>query len=357
MNKEELIESTKNINEINRDVENKIAKESDNVCLICKKKVTSFCNSHSIPYSVFNHMNLENGEIIPHYNAAREKILTKVEKGKRNSGIFKLICKECDQKYFFELDNFDIINGKWNNELLRLQAQRINLYQIYRLKENSYQLYRLFEGKISSSRIKEDKKYVNKTIDYYKKLFKKNNSDEKENYEILYDEILDFETNFTTASILPMLFNPCLDFIVGKDKADTLKFESHQIDENNFFTIVNLDKLHNDIMYVVVLPYDGKTRVTLFCDNNSICNFVVRNDFDFISNDNKLLYISASIIINGRNIYGNKRFMEEYRKACNIFNQQFNRKYTGGEIPEQSTSDIKEQFLYIYDNGINLFKI
>ena len=357
MDKEEIMESTKNINKINHDVENEIAKESDNVCLICKKKVTSFCNSHSVPHAIFNHMNLENGELIPHYNAAREKILTKVEKGKKNSGIFKLICKECDQRYFFELDNFDVINDKWSNELLRLQAQRINLYQIYRLKENSYQLYKLFEGKLGVSRIKEDKKYVNEAIRFYKEIFNKNNSDKKENYEILYDQILDYETNFTTVSILPMLFSPCLDFVIGKDKADILKLESHQIDNDNYFTIINLDKIHNDIMYVVVLPYNGKTRVTLFCDTNSICNLVVRNDFDFISNENKLLYISASIIIRGRNIYGNKKFMEEYRKACAIFNHQFNREYNGGEIPEIRTTDIKEQYLYIYDNNINLFKI
>ena len=105
-------------------------------------------------------MNLENGEIIPFYNAVRKEIMTKVEKGKLNSGIFKLICNDCDQRYFSKLENFDIINGTWNNELLKLQAQRINLYQIYRLKEHSYSVYELLKTILTKKQIKDDEKDV-----------------------------------------------------------------------------------------------------------------------------------------------------------------------------------------------------
>lgn len=357
MNKKELIESTKIINSINHEVEKEIELESDHVCMICKNEVSSFCKSHSIPHAVFNHMNLENGEVIPFFNATRKEIMTKVEKGKNNSGIFKLICNECDQKYFSLLDNFDLINEKWDNKLLNLQAQRINLFYIYRIKEHSYTLYKMYESQLTKERIENDKKYVQDQIKYYKELFNKYNNDDSIKFNILFDEVLDYETNFTVVSNLSMIFNPCLDIMIANDIVDTLKFESHELEPDKFFTICHLDKIHNNDMYVVVLPYNGKTRVTLFCDSNSICNVIVKNDFDSINRDNILLYISSALIISGRNIYGNQKFMKEYRKAGEIFKKQFSKKYNGKDYPQLSTFDIKEQYLYIYDNDINLFKL
>lgn len=356
MNKDELIKSNERINKINRDVKNELESESDHICMICQNEVTSFCESHSVPKTVFNHMNLENGELIPLYNAARAKILTKVETGKNNSGIFKLICRPCDQKYFSILDNFDLINGKWNNELLKLQAQRINLYHIYRLKEHSYSLYKIFEGLLDSDRVEKEKNYVNEQVKYYKDLFSKYNIDNSEKFNIIYDDILEYETNFTTVCKLSVTFNPCLDFMLSNKRASITKFESREIEKDSFFTIIDMDEKQNNDMYVLVLPYNGKTRVTLFCDSNSICDILVKVDFNNFSREKKLLFISSSLIIYGRNIYGNKKFMEEYRKAGNIFNMQFFRKYDGKEIPEKSIFEVKEAYLYIYDNDINIFK-
>ena len=40
MNKSELIESTKEINKINHDVEKRIYDESNHICMICNKEIT-----------------------------------------------------------------------------------------------------------------------------------------------------------------------------------------------------------------------------------------------------------------------------------------------------------------------------
>lgn len=355
MQKNKLIESTKKINRIGFEVEKELNLECKHICMICKEKVSSFCKSHSIPHNIFDHMSLENDEIIPDYNAAMANILTKIYKGKNNSGIFKLICKSCDQKYFSKLDNFDVIGGKWNNELLRLQAQRINLYQVYRLKQFSYTLYKMFDKQFTNSKIKESKSYINSQIQYYKETFYKYDNSGKEEFEILFDDVLAYETDFTTVTVLPMIFNPYLDFMIKKSKTAILTFESQCLNNKNSFTTVNLSEKQNNIMYLVVFPYEGKTRVTLFCNKKSICSVLVKTDFENLSTDDKLLYISSSLIILGRNTYGNHSFKQKYRSACKIYMKRFSEKYNGNDIPTITTFDIREDYIYLYENDINLF--
>lgn len=356
MNQDELKESQEAINKIDHNVKFIIEHESDQICKLCNKKVSSFCKSHSVPDKVLNHMNIDNAKFIPFYNAVRKNIMTNVSKGKGNCGIFKLICRPCDQKYFSDLDNFDIINGIWNNKLLKLQAQRINLYQMYRLKEFSYTLYKIYDKIMTEDQIKSLKKGVSCEIDEFNKFFKKYEN-ENINFNILFDTVLDYEVNFSTVCVVPMIFNPSLDFMVKNVRTDNLKIESHQIDNEKFVNMINMGINENNYMYIVVFPCDGKTRVTLFCDEESISNIFVKADFDYFSTDKILLYISSTLVLFGKNMYGNQSFMKTFREGSKIFTKQFFRKYNGCGFPPNSTTDIIESYLYLYSNNINLFKI
>lgn len=347
-------DSNKIINNIRTNVSKRIWNESNKKCMICGKEVKSFCKSHSIPYNVFNNMNLNNGRIIPSSNAAMKNILSNIYKGKKNSSIFRLICRECDQGFFSKLDLFDVINEDWNNELLKLQAQRILLYNIYRVKEFVYEQNEYYTEYLDERHVVCNELDMHEKLDYYINLYKETLNNNY-SFSIVFDKVLDYETDFTMACLVHTIYNPFLDCIFKETKNKELKIISNQFENESFINIFNLPKNQNNLLFIVVFPYKGRTRVTVFCNSDNICGEIIKEDIKTISISNSLLYISSTIVILGRNIYGNDRFLIRFRKACEIFRKQFINGIIDMNVLYQNTLDIKEQYIYMYDNNINLF--
>lgn len=69
-----------------------------NKCLWCGKKITRFCNSHSVPQCVLKNID-EDGKL-DYFNVMLNLPLINSDKGIGEAGTFKLICKECDSKIF-----------------------------------------------------------------------------------------------------------------------------------------------------------------------------------------------------------------------------------------------------------------
>lgn len=85
-------------------------------CIWCKKKITRFCNSHSIPQMVLD--NIATDGKLDYFNTMVKIPLINEDKGIGEAGTFKLICKECDGSIFQNYENPDKIGSLPDERML-----------------------------------------------------------------------------------------------------------------------------------------------------------------------------------------------------------------------------------------------
>ena len=95
------IELKKQINQLNREAAQKAKRDT---CLICGKSCTSFCNSHIIPQFILKSI-ADDGIVLQGTSAFNndDEDLSESRKGVNNTWTFKVICNDCDKKYFAEI--------------------------------------------------------------------------------------------------------------------------------------------------------------------------------------------------------------------------------------------------------------
>lgn len=74
-------------------------------CIYCGKNTSSFCNSHSIPAFCLKNIAMD-GKVF-HTNELVHFPLLDFEKGIKNSGTFRILCRECDSRIFQQYENPD----------------------------------------------------------------------------------------------------------------------------------------------------------------------------------------------------------------------------------------------------------
>ena len=339
------IEFTKHFNKTNNDALDKILKES-NVCLICKRQVSSFCHSHSIPLNILKKMNLKDGKIIPFQNALMEKRLTHIEKGKKNSSIFRNICQECDQLFFSKIDNMNVIEDEWTNEILRLQAIRILLYKIHRTKEFTYSFYEFSKKGLSTEQILNGQKMDLEDIKYYCKQLENTLSEEKKEYKILFSKTLDYEINFACVNLMKIMVNPFLDTIIVTGDNEEMRIETDDI-EGKYYTTIKMDKNRNS--------NNGKTKIILYSDTESIAGMLLDICFNDMEESEIMNYLSVTLVIFGNNMYGNEKFVKKIRQNCYIFNELNFMKNGNTAIANLTTEDLKIVYSNLANEKFNLF--
>lgn len=72
-------------------------------CFLCGKKCTSFCNSHTIPQFILK--NISNTGKYLNINSLLKLPMFKQSIGLNEANIFRLICHDCDKKYFSTYEN------------------------------------------------------------------------------------------------------------------------------------------------------------------------------------------------------------------------------------------------------------
>ena len=107
------IKVKKEINDLLRKIQEEAKPES---CIVCGKKQTSFCNSHSVPKMVIKNI-AENGNLY-HANKLIDIPIVDNEKGVNNSGTFHFICRECDSSLFQAYENIDALQAEPDDKML-----------------------------------------------------------------------------------------------------------------------------------------------------------------------------------------------------------------------------------------------
>lgn len=109
-------------------------------CYYCKKEVSSFCNSHSVPQFCLRRIAAD-GKVY-YANTLINLPFMRSEQGINEAGTFQLICRDCDSKIFQQYEDPAAYQAKPTGQMLAQIAMKNYLQMIYkRLHEEA--LYRL----------------------------------------------------------------------------------------------------------------------------------------------------------------------------------------------------------------------
>lgn len=100
-----------------------------NYCYYCKKEVSSFCNSHSVPQFCLRRIAAD-GKV---YNANTliDLPFMRSEQGVNEAGTFQLICRACDSKIFQQYEDPTAYQAKPTGQMLAQIAMKDYLQMIY----------------------------------------------------------------------------------------------------------------------------------------------------------------------------------------------------------------------------------
>ena len=142
----------KQINDLLR----KIQEESKpDTCIICGKKQTSFCNSHSVPRMVIKNI-ADNGRLY-HANKLIDMPIVDTGKGVNNSVTFHFICRDCDSVLFQDYENLDALQGTPDDKMLvEIALKDVLLMLSKRNQEQLLYQMRKMKGTIKNVELMEE---------------------------------------------------------------------------------------------------------------------------------------------------------------------------------------------------------
>ena len=165
-------------------------------CLCCKKKTSSFCNSHSLPKFVLKNLS-EKGMVLTS-NHFLEMPFIKEEKGLNNSGTFHRICRECDNSLFKIYEDENKIYEEPRKKAM-CQIDLKNCLKMYDKRLNEVALYskmiNISEGFLLDELLEKQKVNfldLNEIANEFNRSFDILNKKSTSSYELIYWKTLEY---------------------------------------------------------------------------------------------------------------------------------------------------------------------
>lgn len=198
------IDVRKRMNKLLSDARNSAKPEK---CILCGKKQTSFCNSHSVPQLSLRNI-ADNGKVLQASILMGINVID-IEKGINNSGTFHFICNNCDSTFFQKYENEQNLKAQptdkmlaeiaVKNFLLQLskRAQEKELYRELQRQFNAYSNLEYLEG------INElDVRDFNEELQFHKDIADNN---VQGGYQILFWKIMPYKVPIAVQSAIALL--------------------------------------------------------------------------------------------------------------------------------------------------------
>ena len=236
--------------EIKKEVSRRFQEARNNsrpdTCLLCNKKLTKLCNSHSVPQFVLKQL-AENGKIMQSsFLLAFEDIdIFETEKGVKNSGTFKFICHSCDKEFFNDYESEDALLGEVSDRMLAEIALKNELLNVSK-RSQEVELYRSLPEKIIN-------------IDYMIDLYSLDLRDFLQEVEVHKREILN-----NTKGAYQIIYKEILPFVVpiATQVAITLRLDMYGYPVNDVY---NPDpKINMQDLHLVIFPLKESSLVLAF---------------------------------------------------------------------------------------------
>ena len=264
------LEKTKNLLKTYR---NKAIKQIEKKCALCGQTLTSFCKSHTVPFSWLK--NIDNQQKMLSMYSILDSNWTKQDRGANEAGIFYSICETCDHELFSHYENKSNYKDSLpTKEMLQEIILKICVKEIYENRIAAKQIELLIEDHIL------EKCYVEVLIA------------EQETLSTTIKELHRFKNKWPEFRIIYFKKVPYKVPIAYQDQIAVFSdFEGAVI--NN--TYLNNDKIQ--VLYECILPLESESILLLFTliSNNRYSRFI--RNFTSLSEDNKqktLLYLMFS---------------------------------------------------------------
>ncbi|CEK34610.1 hypothetical protein UMC2_15661 [[Clostridium] sordellii] len=272
-------------------------------CFYCKKEVSSFCNSHSVPAFCLKNIS-SNGELYT-FNALVNSPLFDSKKGVRNSGTFQIICKDCDSKIFQDYENPDNYIQKPTPKMIAQIAMK-NYLKLISKRYHEHALYGMTKeiNPSSSKMVDLNHKVQEMDLMEYIKSFEKAKRLSKKNwdgeYYLFYYETLDY--------VVPIAFQSSIALITDLDGQIINDIYYHDIS-------YKLEDLH-----ICILPLKESSVILMFIDskNKRYRNFYKK--FNKLTLEDKLSLINYIIFLYSEEAIFSKDIPNEVLKNKNLIN-------------------------------------
>lgn len=308
---DDQIKFKKSMSRNNKEMREKLKSQE---CLLCGKRTTSFCNSHTIPQLSLKNI-AKSGMLLQASYLMGIDILND-EKGVNNSGTIQIICCNCDSLYFQEYENEVNLLKSSSDKMLAQIALKNFLLELTRRKEEKYKFYKEMSNnnlkkvlhlklpdisgynlEIASKRVED----LHKSFDYdiedfqneilnHKTVIEDNSSGA---YQIIFHEVLPYKT--------PIAFQGSLTLI--RDMYDYPVNDTKNHSKEN-----RIQKLH-----LAVLPLKEKTMVLAFYHKRDKKYKSLKSQFNSSSRLKKLEFINYLIFAYTENYYLAPQIKEKVR--------------------------------------------
>lgn len=216
------------------------------ICILCGKPQTSFCNSHSVPQLALRNI-ADNGMILQASLLMGIEVVD-IEKGVNSSGTFHYICNDCDGTFFQDYENEQNLKSFPTDKMLAEIAVKNILLQLSKRGQEK-KLYRELQKQFGAYTNLENLEEIKELDirDYEEELqFHKNivDNDILGGYQILYWSVLLYKVPIATQSAIAL----------SKD------LEGNEI--NNIFDMS--ESVRMQFMHLAILPLKKESVVLAF---------------------------------------------------------------------------------------------
>ena len=268
---------------------NKLLKEAreaskPDCCIVCEKKQTSFCNSHSVPRMVLKNI-AHDGKVLQPNITIRIKAVDD-EKGINNSGTFNFICRKCDKELFKNYENPKMLSCETVTDKLLAEIALKDTLLMLSKRNLEDSLFEIIDNKFEFEGL-DDKNLVNKldNREYYERMqiYLKIKENDSNNFYVLYNKLLPYVTPIASQTMIAL--NCDLEGVEINNKYD--------YSENN-----SIDYIH-----LAVFPLKKQTRVLFFYHRRNRKYKKFRNQFNCLAEEEKLELINYLVLAYSENYY------------------------------------------------------
>ena len=257
-------------------------------CILCNKPLDECCNSHSIPRSILKQID-DDGWVLKTEAIMQPSEETARGERVKHTGTFRLICQDCDNKYFSNYENLKNLLIEPTDIMLAEMALKNSLLQVYKTMIE-IEANKIWKNKMPDNQYLKNRTHVLIDLDLplfteaVKRYQRMIDSDKYEAFKILYWKLLSYRTPVAAQGHIPLY---------------------HDMDGR----IVNDGHDYNtptQPMHIAVLPLKEETFVLAFCLRENKKYRELARQMNASSDDKNLRFIFHSIMAHTENCFFSK---------------------------------------------------